>query len=384
MKRMILRGSYYAFLAIAILAGLGVVQGRFSFGQGADVTIGEIVDPVEAEQQIYESLSRAVDLRFEETPLQDVADSLSTALGYPVLLDALALEDVGLDPAVPVTIHVRGVSLRAGLRLMLRELEMDWIIQDEALILSTYEVSEGQMRARLYNVSDLVTQPLGSEYYSPKLAGDASELIRVIRWTVAPDTWDEVGGPGSIQPLVVGATTLLVVDQTGDTHTRIDSLLRRLRDTLAQAPDGDAAEHLGQPGEGGEHGGGEEAGSSREDSAENHSDANPVGVDRVTTKVFRVNDSGKVSAEDYVDLIRLVIDKADWDARDDVFVGSAASSVVVKHEAAVQQAVAHLLTDAGAFAVHLNVDREVESNSDGQSAPPAAGGGLFGLLPSIR
>jgi general secretion pathway protein D len=56
---------------------------------------------------------------------------------------------------------------------------------------------------------------------------DFDSLIELITTTIEPDTWDEVGGPGSIAPF---ETTLsLVVSQTQDIHDQIVDLLEQLR-----------------------------------------------------------------------------------------------------------------------------------------------------------
>jgi hypothetical protein len=57
------------------------------------------------------------------------------------------------------------------------------------------------------------------EYFEP--------LIDLIRVTVAPDTWDEVGGSGSVMQYDDG---LLVVNQSPQVHKKISSLLEKLRE----------------------------------------------------------------------------------------------------------------------------------------------------------
>ena len=53
---------------------------------------------------------------------------------------------------------------------------------------------------------------------------DADNLIEVITTTVNPDTWDEVGGPGTIAEY----KGLLLVTQTGDIHHEVERLLNML------------------------------------------------------------------------------------------------------------------------------------------------------------
>jgi hypothetical protein len=51
-------------------------------------------------------------------------------------------------------------------------------------------------------------------------------LTRVIATTVEPETWSDVGGPGTVSIY----KDLLVVNQTDPVHRKIDELLRMLRD----------------------------------------------------------------------------------------------------------------------------------------------------------
>jgi len=56
---------------------------------------------------------------------------------------------------------------------------------------------------------------------------DFDSLIDLIQTTVAPTTWDEVGGPGSISEFRNNLS--LVISQTQDVHEQIVDLLEQLR-----------------------------------------------------------------------------------------------------------------------------------------------------------
>jgi hypothetical protein len=66
-------------------------------------------------------------------------------------------------------------------------------------------------------VADLVT--LGSDF------PDFASLIEIITSTVGPSTWDEVGGPGTIQQF----PGVLVISQIEQVHHQIEQLLASLR-----------------------------------------------------------------------------------------------------------------------------------------------------------
>ncbi len=56
---------------------------------------------------------------------------------------------------------------------------------------------------------------------------DFDTLIELITSTIAPDTWDEVGGAGAIEPFPVNLS--LVISQTQEVHEQIADLLDQLR-----------------------------------------------------------------------------------------------------------------------------------------------------------
>ena len=56
---------------------------------------------------------------------------------------------------------------------------------------------------------------------------DFDTLIELITSTIAPDTWDEVGGAGAIEPFPMNLS--LVISQTQEVHEQITDLLDQLR-----------------------------------------------------------------------------------------------------------------------------------------------------------
>jgi hypothetical protein len=66
------------------------------------------------------------------------------------------MEAVGIGPDVPVTRNLSGVSLRSALRLMLKDLELTYVIRDEVLLITTPEEAIAQLATRVYPVADLV------------------------------------------------------------------------------------------------------------------------------------------------------------------------------------------------------------------------------------
>ncbi len=69
------------------------------------------------------------------------------------------------------------------------------------------------------------------------LTNRSTKLLDLITTTVAPESWDETGGPGSIREF----DGVIVVAQMANVHDQIRKLLRELRAMRGPAAEGVAA-----------------------------------------------------------------------------------------------------------------------------------------------
>lgn len=209
-------------------------------------------EPVAAGKTAEERLETKATLVAKEAPLSDLVEVLSTALDGPVVLSHRKLEEAAISLETPVSYNLKNVALKSGLRHVLRELDLTYLIRDDALVITTPEDAGSQLETRVYDCRDLmklaspvrkVIQPEpakpGADIGVPGIpakatqkkdeAGaeggyDISDLIKVMTTTVAPDSWDEVGGPGSIYDF----KGLVTVSQTQDVHEQVEKLLNLL------------------------------------------------------------------------------------------------------------------------------------------------------------
>ncbi len=172
---------------------------------------------------IGRALDQAAQLEFIDAPILDVAEFLSEKYGIEVQFDNLALDDAGVGGDTPVTANLKNMSLRSALALLLRELQLEFLIQDEVLLITTPEEEEDRLDVGIYPVADLLRAPGAGSDVRP----DFDSLIAIIVDTVAPESWSDVGGPGNIRQLPV--LDALVFSQTADVHRQIASLLTDLR-----------------------------------------------------------------------------------------------------------------------------------------------------------
>ena len=109
-----------------------------------------------AEEQIFEALNDSTTLEFIETPLQDVVDYLKDLHGIEIQIDHRALEDIGIGSDTPITRNLKGITLRSALRLMLKEMDLTYVVRDEVLLITTPEEAESELTTKVYPVADLV------------------------------------------------------------------------------------------------------------------------------------------------------------------------------------------------------------------------------------
>jgi hypothetical protein len=196
--------------------------------------VGELASPSVAKiEEALRAPLRSAGLDFIDVPLEKVVELLQQEYGISVQLDTAALDEMGLGPEEPVTVHIRNMSLESALRLMLRQLGLTYLIQYEVLMITSPEEAESCVKVCVYDIRDLVAagQPKAMQ-----------ALVDGIVSCTARDGWASHGGDGEIRPV---PPNLLVISQTPVVHDEIRGLLaaiRKLRRTPApvEAGNGEA------------------------------------------------------------------------------------------------------------------------------------------------
>lgn len=190
-----------------------------------------------SEQAIQEALQSKVDFSFPKTPLSKVLDSLRDQHGINIFLPADVLENEGLDPDQPVSIAMKGVSLKSALEMILKPLNLDYVVDNEVVkIMPAYEANR-TYKVRIYPVADLCSTP---EDYD--ILRDVIRNARLGEWK--PDGINKLGpsvtsfGNGiSAQNYAFEGGTIsilprsqsLVISQNYDAHNAIVEFLSLLR-----------------------------------------------------------------------------------------------------------------------------------------------------------
>ncbi len=180
-----------------------------------------------ARRQIEEALSRTGSVDYIDAPLSAVAAELRDRLGVNVVLAKDSLADAAIASDTPVTAHISAVSYRSLLHLILKDLKLAWTIRDEVLLITTPEEADSMLETRLYPVLDLVTMTGTTPDKAMRSEQDYDTLIEAITTTIDPDSWDDVGGPGTV--VEYPSAGALLISQTEEIHEHVEKVLAALR-----------------------------------------------------------------------------------------------------------------------------------------------------------
>jgi tetratricopeptide (TPR) repeat protein len=173
----------------------------------------------EKERQIERKLDVAVSLNFKDKALGAVLDELSTMQEINILPDMPALEEKGISFTQPVTLRIENMSLKTALKILLKSYHLTYVVEDEAVKITTPEKARGKPVLCTYSIGDLLPEDVKSNPEAP--------LVTLIQSTIVPSTWASQGGPGTID--YFSKSQSLVVNQTVDVQEQVADLLAALR-----------------------------------------------------------------------------------------------------------------------------------------------------------
>ncbi len=174
------------------------------------------------EDRYLESLQKLVDCDFQEVTLANMADFIQHQTGVPLHFDERALKDSGADKDTTVSFKASQIPARVALKLILSPMGLTLLAKSNVILITTMETADSELESRVYPVADLVTARHDS--VESQNFGSLMDLITSI---VAPTSWDEVGGPGSISAFPLKSA--LVISQTADVHETVVGLIDVLR-----------------------------------------------------------------------------------------------------------------------------------------------------------
>lgn len=171
----------------------------------------------EAEHRIRAGLSDETTFDFIEVPFSESMEMLGEMHDIPIVIDSRALEEIGLDTEFEVTLRLKNVTLRSALRVLLRQFDLTYEIDDEVLQVTTYEAAEKKRHVRMYRLP-------------PELASNIDEIIKTMQKMVRPEIWDTSGGPASASSI----DHVLVIATSADVQAQVVEFLSQLNEMYEQ------------------------------------------------------------------------------------------------------------------------------------------------------
>ncbi|MBL9122541.1 MAG: hypothetical protein JNG90_02835 [Planctomycetaceae bacterium] len=181
----------------------------------AQATSAYTLNRSDAQTRILHELHAGTTVDFVESPLSDVVQYLEDYHNVQIEFDLKRLEEVGTSTDAPVSRQLKNVSLANALDLILGELELDFLVTKDVLLITSQEAAHAATEIRIYQLQELLTDERNSE--------SVGELLKQM---YAKDPHHEL--------VVAPLGEVLLIRDTQRGHHEIDQLLATLRLALAR------------------------------------------------------------------------------------------------------------------------------------------------------
>jgi hypothetical protein len=180
------------------------------------------------ERAIEYRLRQPISLQFKDVPFEDAIKELATISGIAIVLDMRALKEARVDLKWPVSCSVEHVEMKFALNKLLSEARLEYMIEDHVLKITT-ERRLGRLSRITYPIGDLIEPGERIVGETPAKSNDRLHdvLKSIITNTIATNSWEEKGGPASIQYFPMSKS--FVISQSQNNHEEIQLLLATLR-----------------------------------------------------------------------------------------------------------------------------------------------------------
>ena len=109
-----------------------------------------------AEKRIVQALDQETSINFADSQLDEAITFLSQRHEIPILLDP-AVEAAGVPPDSKIMLPpLAGIPLRSALNIVLKPLNLTYVIQDNVMYITTIEDAQNRLQTRVYPMGDLV------------------------------------------------------------------------------------------------------------------------------------------------------------------------------------------------------------------------------------
>jgi len=172
------------------------------------------------ERQIMKALNTVLDVDFKKHSFQDVMDYLRRKTDVDFDVPKRQLEEVGASFESEITLSTKA-TVRSILKRILGDLNLAYVVKDEAIHIMTRERASQMTSARTYYVGDLLgltdsrLPPLLNQMI---MIQNLNSMVTTITQTIEPKSW-QVNNPDAVGTIVFDPITMsFVVKQTAEIH----------------------------------------------------------------------------------------------------------------------------------------------------------------------
>ncbi|MBN1908198.1 MAG: hypothetical protein JW818_00530 [Pirellulales bacterium] len=161
-------------------------------------------------------LAKRATVKFDNTPLSDVAKWLREKQQIATVFAKKPLEDIGLPLDTPISVRLKDEPVYLLLnRLRSQRLGLGWYFEEDILFITTEDDAKVHLTTFSHSLGDLL-----DDGYSVK------DIVKSIQTVIDPENWK---GSGSGEGDLFVLKDVLVVRQTCEMHAKVRGLLTALQ-----------------------------------------------------------------------------------------------------------------------------------------------------------
>jgi hypothetical protein len=169
---------------------------------------------------IDDVLAKPTPMLFLETPLRDVLAVIQDRSDVATTADIQSLDDAACDlDETLVTLESEGIPLASSLDAICELLDLEWIVEDDVIEITTPVGAAARQMARMIDVTDITDDP--------------ESLARILEATVKPETWARHGGAGAITSDETRDASTLIVTNSWQVQRGVAGVVERIRKCMA-------------------------------------------------------------------------------------------------------------------------------------------------------
>jgi hypothetical protein len=100
------------------------------------------------QKKMQQVLAAQTEVDFADTPLRDVVAYFADRHQIEIRFDEKAIRDADLSADAPVTVQLKRTSLRSALRLAVSKAKLAYVVQSDAVVITTPEAAKAPPPAK--------------------------------------------------------------------------------------------------------------------------------------------------------------------------------------------------------------------------------------------